>query len=266
MKKGILYYLEIYLLIISQDIKSKMQYRADFVISSIGMIITNISGFLSFWLIYNSFSTIGGWTYDEMLFLYGFTLVAITPAQLFFDNHWNLTRNVESGKFISYCFRPVNLFFYYTSEIFDIKGLSQLLVGIIILVISWRKLMLPVTLLAILILIIMIISASLVMCSILISAAATSFWVIQSHFILMFFYKFKDYSKYPVSIFNSLLKFVFTFIIPIGFIAYYPSLFFLQDKELSILTYLSPVFGVLFFVLAYKFWMMGACKYNGTGS
>lgn len=109
-------------------------------------------------------------------------------------------------------------------------------------------------------------SASLVMCSILIFAVATSFWIIQSHFILMFFNKFKDYSKYPVSIFNSLLKFIFTFIIPIGFIAYYPSLFFLQDKELSILTYLSPVFGVLFFLLAYKFWMMGARKYNGTGS
>ena len=30
--------------------------------------------------------------------------------------------------------------------------------------------------------------------------------------------------------------------------------------------YISPLLGILFFLLSYKFWMLGARKYNGTGS
>gem|GEM_PF-3585816 len=33
-----------------------------------------------------------------------------------------------------------------------------------------------------------------------------------------------------------------------------------------LLTYLTPVYGILFFYLSYKFWMRGAYKYSGTGS
>ena len=40
-KKSIKFYLAIYFKIISQDIKSKLSYRADFIISTMGMLFTN---------------------------------------------------------------------------------------------------------------------------------------------------------------------------------------------------------------------------------
>ena len=121
-RKGLGFYLRIYGKIISQDIKSKMSYRADFIISTIGMIFTNIAGFISFWILFQNFPSIDGWSYHEMLFLYGFSLVSLTPVQCLFDNNWSLRMYVYSGDFIKYCFRPINLFFYYQSEVFDIKG------------------------------------------------------------------------------------------------------------------------------------------------
>ena len=50
-RKGLRFYLRIYLKILAQDIKSKMSYRADFIISTIGMICTNIAGFISYWIL-----------------------------------------------------------------------------------------------------------------------------------------------------------------------------------------------------------------------
>ena len=79
-------------------------------------------------------------------------------------------------------------------------------------------------------------------------------------------YKFRDYAKYPITIFGPVFKFVFTFLIPIAFIAYYPSLVILRPDEIPVLTWLSPVIGLIFFGLSYKFWMLGVRKYNGTGS
>ena len=102
-----------------------MSYRSDFIISMIGMILTDISELLAFYIMFLNFPSVCGWSYHEMLFLYGFSLVALTPLQCLFDNNWNLRHYVYEGDFIKYCFRPINIFFYFISEDFDTKGLGK---------------------------------------------------------------------------------------------------------------------------------------------
>ena len=43
-KRGLRFYVKIYFKIIAQDIKSRMSYRADFILSTLGMIATNMAG------------------------------------------------------------------------------------------------------------------------------------------------------------------------------------------------------------------------------
>lgn len=265
-KKGIGFYFKIYGKILVQDIKSKMSYRADFIISTIGMIFTNIAGFLSFWILFSRFPSINGWNYYEILFLYGFSLISLTPVQCFFDNNWNLRINVYTGDFIKYCFRPINLFFYYQSEIFDIKGLGQLAFGIATLVYAWVKLEIGLSVLMILKVLVFLLTASLIMIALQNAAAATCFWIQNSFYVMDFVMKFKDYAKYPVTIFSPFFRFIFTFIMPIAFIAYYPSLVILRPDAVPLLSWISPLIGIIFFWLSYRFWMYGALKYSGTGS
>ena len=159
--KKLSYYIKIYFKIIAQDIKSKMSYRADFIISTLGMIMTDAVELLAFYIMFLNFPSVCGWNYHEMLFLYGFSLMALTPLQCLFDNNWNLRRYVYEGEFIKYCFRPINIFFYFTSEVFDIKGLGQLFVGLGTVVFAWNKLGIAVSPLIILGFVIALISASL---------------------------------------------------------------------------------------------------------
>ncbi len=265
-KKDLRFYLRIYFKILAQDLKSKMSYRADFIISTIGMIFTNIAGFVSFWIIFRNFPSINGWSYYEMLFLYGFSLIALTPVQCFFDNNWSLRIAVYSGDFIKYCFRPINLFFYYQSEVFDIKGLGQLAFGIGTLAYSWYHLDLGFNIVMLLKLIIFLISASVVMVALQNAAAATCFWIQNSFYVLDLVNRFRDYAKYPITIFSPVFRFIFTFIMPIAFIAYYPSLVILRPDNPEILSLFSPVIAIVFFWMSYKLWMYGAMRYNGTGS
>lgn len=264
--KKIKYYAKIYFKIIGQDMKSKMSYRSDFFISTLGMIMTDVVELLAFYIMFLNFPSVCGWTYYEMLFLYGFSLVALTPVQCLFDNNWNLRRYVYDGDFIKYCFRPMNIFFYFTSEVFDIKGLGQFAVGIGTIIFAWNKLALPVSPIIIIGLIVALISASLFMVAIMNFAAATCFYLTNSGFIMLTMHKFRDYAKYPITIFSTFFKFIFTFIIPIAFIAYYPSQIILRTDSIPILTWFSPLYGVIFFYLSYRFWLHGANKYSGTGS
>ncbi len=265
-KRGLRFYASIYCRILAQDLKSKMSYRADFIISTIGMIFTNISGFVSFWILFRSFPSVDGWSYHEMLFLYGFSLVSLTPVQCFFDNNWSLRQYVYSGDFIKYCFRPINLFFYYQSEVFDIKGLGQLAFGIGTIAYSWGKIGLPFSPLMLLKLLVFLVTASLIMIALQNAGAATCFWIQNSFYVLDLAFRFKDYAKYPITIFSPVFRFIFTFLIPIAFIAYYPSLVILRPEQVPLLSWLSLVVGIVFFWLSYKLWMYGTSKYSGTGS
>lgn len=265
-RRGLLFYTKIYFKIISQDIKSKMSYRADFIISTIGMIATNIAGFLAFLIMFGKFPSINGWSYYEILFLYGFSLISITPTQCLLDNNWSLRRYVYDGDFVKYCFRPINLWFYYVSEVFDVKGLGQLAFGFGTLIYAWIKLSLPVTVLMIAETAIALISASLFMMALQNAAAASCFWIQNSFWLLDISLKMKDYAKYPVTIFNDVFKIIFTFILPVAFMAYYPSLVILRPMEVPLLTWLSPLLGALAFYGSYKLWMKGASTYDGSGS
>lgn len=83
---------------------------------------------------------------------------------------------------------------------------------------------------------------------------------------MVILFRFKDFAKYPASILSGIFKVIFTFLIPIAFVAYYPSLVLLTPEAVPLLSWLSPVLEILFFYLSYRFWMLGVNKYDFTGS
>lgn len=259
-------YLRLYFIIEAQYIKARMQYRADFIISSFGMFFTSLATLSVFWVIFNSVPDLAGWTLNEMVFIYAFYMLAISPMQILFDHFWQLRFHIREGTFLKYYFRPLNMMFYYTSEVFDVKGLIQLITGIILLVYSASQLHVDWTFARIALLIITLFSASLVQISMIVSAACAAFWVIDSYPVLGLAWKLREFSPYPMTIFDGAFRFAFTYIIPIGFVAFYPSQLFLRPNESSSLVYFSPLIGIGLFALTYWIWTKGVNAYTGTGS
>ncbi|WP_010248059.1 ABC transporter permease [Acetivibrio cellulolyticus] len=264
--KTLSFYTKIYFMIVSQFIKARMQFRADFIISSIGVIFENITGIFTLWILFKTIPLLEGWNYYELIFIYGYSQLAYIIGHLFFIHIWNLGFHLREGNFIKYYFKPLNSMFYYMADEFDIKGLSQLIMGIVILAYSSAHLGLNWTVLKILLLILTLLGASLIMVSILVIAGSTAFWATDASGLLGFTLRLHSFAKYPVSIFNKFFKFMFTFIIPIGFIAYYPSQIFLRPLEHNSLIFISPFIGIILFIIAYMVWNKGINRYSGTGS
>ncbi len=61
-------------------------------------------------------------------------------------------------------------------------------------------------------------------------------------------------------------RFAFTYVVPIGFVAFYPSQIFLRPENVSPLTYFSPLIGIGLFAVTYWIWTQGVNSYTGTGS
>ncbi len=264
--KTLKFYIKIYFMIMSQFIKARMQFRADFIMSSIGVVFENIIGVFTLWVLFKTIPSLEGWGYYELIFVYGYSQLAFIIGHLFFVHIWNLGYHLREGNFIKYYFRPLDTMFYYMADDFDVKGLNQFILGIVILVYSSIHLGLKWSPISLGLLIITLCGAALIIISLMIIAGSMGFWATDPTALISFALRLHSFAKYPVTIFNRFFKFMFTFILPIGFIAFYPSQIFLRPGAHSNLAFISPFIGIVLFFIAYMIWNKGVNRYSGTGT
>jgi ABC-2 type transport system permease protein len=264
--ESIRHYFRVYVIIAGQYVKARMQYKVDFLISSIGAFFVQTAGFIVFWVLYKNIPSIRGWKFNEIIFIYGYSLIALVPLQLFFQNVWSLRENIITGNLTKYYFRPLSLLFSFMSEVFDIKALGQFIFGAYLIYYASPRLDIHWNPLSFIWFIILVISSSLIIISILLMGASIVFYSNYGGDMNVFLYKLKDYSRYPVTIFSSFFKITFTFILPVSFLGFYPSLFFIRPWDVPALSYLTPVVGIVFTFIAYRVWKKGLTFYTGAGS
>lgn len=80
------------------------------------------------------------------------------------------------------------------------------------------------------------------------------FWTKQSGAMIYIFYMFNDFAKYPISICNSLLRWLISFIVPFAFTDYYPARYFLQDKNGLFNISGLILISLVFFFISLKLW------------
>jgi ABC-2 type transport system permease protein len=49
-----------------------MQYRDDFLISSIGMIFASMTTISIFWVLFDTIPELAGWNFEQLVFIYAF--------------------------------------------------------------------------------------------------------------------------------------------------------------------------------------------------
>lgn len=87
-------YFKLYIQFLKQYIKSLMEYRIDFVLGLIGFIFVQFVGVIFIKLIFNNIPSLAGWSFYEILFIYGFAQIPRGIDHVFTDNLWMLSRNI----------------------------------------------------------------------------------------------------------------------------------------------------------------------------
>jgi len=251
--KRLFYYWRIYRKLASQYVKSRMSFRADFLISLAGMLAVNLSGFLSLLVLFKTIPSLGGWDYDEMLFLYGFFGLATAPVAILFDKFWSLWSDIMRGNFINCYFKPLNTMFYYLSDTVDLKSLGSLALSVIIFVYAIPHLSVSWTALKVACLVLMYAGAAFSFIGIRTVVSSTAFWMEQ-------------FVRYPLSIFGKPFQIVFVFVIPYAFVAYMPVNHLLHTPDVSPEWFLTPLVGAAVFGIGCLVWSLGVRRYNGTGT
>ena len=260
-------YLKLYNKFLKQYIKTLMEYRADFLLGLIGFILVQGVGIVFIGLVFNSIPTLKGWSFYEILFIYGFAQIPRGIDHVFTDQLWIFSwKTIVQGEFDRYLVRPLNPLFQVIVERFQPDGFGEIIVGTMILVTSWSKLGLEITIGRMIALIFVILCASVIYTAIKLAVTSIAFWVKFAQSYLYMAYQLSTFVKYPITIYPAWIRGVLTFIIPFAFTGYFPAAYILGKGSFLLGVVLTFVVSFISIFIAYRIWLIGIKRYESSGN
>ena len=259
--------LRIHRIFIAQELKKMMEYKGDFIVGIIGFLLTQCSNLLFLWLIFANIPSRMGWSLNQIVFIYGFSLIPKGIDHLFFDNLWSIGYFiVRKGDFDKYLTRPVNTLFQVMAEKLQIDALGELIVGIALVSVTIPQLNIEWSVIKVLLAFIAIIFATFIYTGIKTITASVAFWVKRSGNVIYMFYMVSDFAKYPVSIYNDVIKNIITYIIQFAFASFYPALYIMTGENPLFNVGMTVVSAAVLMTIGVFVWHKGIRAYESAGS
>ncbi len=250
-----------------QELKRMTEYKGDFIVGVVGFLLAQVANLLFLWIIFTQVPDLMGWSMNEVVFIYGFSLIPKGLDHLLFDNLWNIGFFiVRKGDFDKYLTRPVDTLFHVMVEKLQIDAFGELLTGIALVCVTLPQLAISWSVLKVALALLVIPFCTLIYTGIKTITAAIAFWVKRSGNIIYMFYMVHDFAKYPVTIYNNAVRFVITYIIPFAFTAYFPAVYILRDENPLFCIGLTVLISAAVMALGIFVWHRGISAYESAGS
>ncbi|WP_028399865.1 ABC transporter permease [Ectobacillus panaciterrae] len=259
-------YFQLFLQYASQYMKTKLQYRGDLVVGMFSDLLMQAVNLIFILVVFGHTQMLKGWLREEIIFIYGFFLVPFAIFSSFF-NIWDFNdRYIVKGEMDRILTRPIHSLFQIVLERMDLESLVGGITGIIIMAYAAAELHLSFHWYDLFLFIIMVMGGALVYGGIFVSLASIGFWSDARSSIMPLMYNIGNYGRYPINIYNGIIRFVLTWILPFAFVGVYPASYFLHRSEWYTYAFLTPVMGLLCFSIAVFIWNKGVKKYRGAGN
>jgi ABC-2 type transport system permease protein len=253
-------------------VQSWLEYPLEMLCWLIFIPLYSFGGLLLLKVIAIQFHGLGGWTFHGLAFFYGLGIVTHGLHIIFFFAVWHTQYYVLTGEFDRILLYPMNPFFMFIVQLFNIAGYIDITPGIVIFVYACLKLNIDWSALTVLKLAAVLAGGTLIRTGIFMISGAIGFFRDTRNSVTMFMVDFLAYNTtaFPLNIYPYALQIALTFLIPVGFINTYPAQDFLGMAD----TFSIPVnlsvctlgVGIVFFLLAYGFFRFGLSHYKSTGS
>lgn len=108
--------MKLYLCMAKMNFNVMKQYKFDMIVGALSTLLMQISSIIFLWTIFDNVKVFAGWTYSEVLLVYGIFTLCRGLNHIFFDNLWIIGKEfIRRGTFDILLVRPAN-------ELFQIVG------------------------------------------------------------------------------------------------------------------------------------------------
>ncbi len=205
-------------------IKTAMEYKFNFVMQVIFMIINN-AAFALFWIVvFSHVDTINGWALNDFLALFSLAAICFGLSSFFAGNCRELNELIADGKLDFYMVLPKDVLAHTLVSKSFFSAVGDVIFGIILFFLA-----VPLTLLNVFYLLLFSICGGIILLSLIVLANSASFRIGRStQTSYAFLNLVLGLSAYPSVLYGSFIRTVFFFVIPIFFVNN-ASIFILQE-------------------------------------
>lgn len=248
---------------------------AEYPSSIIGWLISNpiqfIVGFATIRFVVQQFGQINGWNYGQLAVLYGLSVISHALSMIFFVQGWFMGQYVIEGEFDRFLTRPMSVLYQFFFTQINVFGITDLVPGIIVFVYGCIKIQFAFGIKNIICILAMLIGATLIRGGIYIILGTSSFFTRSANDFGQYTQEIFDRTTmYPVSMYPESIQFILTYIIPIGWVSFYPVASMLGIGEGTIdfpqTVLMTIAVGILVMVIAGLFFSYGLRKYESAGN
>jgi ABC-2 type transport system permease protein len=260
-------HLRLFLQYFAQYAKVRLAYKADFLIAFFSSMAATVLAFGFVLVLFTKIPRLQDWSFDEIMFLYGFSLL---PLGFFNVVSWNLYDFSElyiiEGRFDRVLLRPVSTLFQVVFEKFRLESLQEVVTGIAVVAVCLHRLHLTLKIPDYLWFALMIVCGTAIYLAVFLMLTAVSFWFEDRVGIVPPVFNMLNFGRYPLTIYNVFIQFMLSWIIPFGFATFYPTTHFLGRRAFTWYFHLVPVVAAAFSALAIVVWNRGVRNYSSTGT
>jgi len=253
------------------NVRARLEYRGDFLMSVFFGVLWQTSTLMFASVLLTRFKGgLGVFPADGVLLIIGMRLLSHGLYVLFFYNLAYLPLLVDEGRMDGYFLRPVSVFTQLLVSQFNVNAIGDLAVGATTLGFAIALLHVHWTVALLVYLAVAVAGGTLVegalqlmlACLLLRSPGSRVLgqWVDE----LM-----STFGNYPLSILPKVVVGLFTFALPLAFVAYFPAEVILKiaphHGAMSVVTAWSPVAGFVLFSIALRVWQRSLRHYHSAG-
>jgi ABC-2 type transport system permease protein len=248
------------------NIKSQMQYKVSFLLSTVGQFITAFAAFFGLYFVFSHVNAVDDFSYEQVLLCFSVVIMTFSIGEMLGGGLSVFPRMLNNGEFDRALVRPRNIILQVLMPNMDFTRLGLLIQAVVVLCYAIPISGITWTGDKILTLCLMIICGSAIFFGLFLVKATCSFFTIENlNFMNIFTYGVRQFGRYPFSVYgNGVLK-LLTFVIPLALFQYYP-LLYLLDREHNTLFMFLPVIALLFLIPCYIFFRFGLSRYKSVGS
>lgn len=251
-------YIEMYL-------KSQLEYRSSFILTCIAQLLTvSLSSFMVF-ILMDKFNFLEDYNVYELMLGIALVQFGFSFSECFFRGFDKFSEVIKKGSLDLMLIRPRNIYIQVFGSNLEFTKLSRVIGSLILFIIAIININ-NISFLGIIYLCLLLVFSSMIYIALFIFSACFCFKTIEGlEFMNIFTDGSREFGQYPMSLFKREILIVFTFLIPLACINYYPINYILGKSD-NLLYLLSPLMCIVPLVIA--IWTFNRCikHYESAGS
>jgi ABC-2 type transport system permease protein len=258
-------YLRLLMIQLRASVLLALQYRADFVLEGFVEVFWMATAIVPLYVVFQVRASVAGWTMGEALMVLGwFTLLegilegTINPSLVTVVDH------IRKGTFDFVLIKPADAQFLVSTARFQPWRAVNVLTAMAVFAWGFRILKRGPSAGAIVASTVTLLTAVAVLYSLWILTVSAAFYVVRIDNLTNLFSAIFDAARWPISVFHGVVRFVFTFVVPLALMTTYPAQALLGTLPPSTLA--GAVCGaVVALALSRAVWKASIARYTSAG-